>query len=138
MELRLRRAHVRPLIHEPRRNADRQIPWQVHAVEIECLAGFVAGQLAGERGELVARLGQLLLQRRQGRAALRKLRFLAQHVGLRCATQGEALPHEVQFLALVLDDVLVAAIWPRSDASCTAATTTFEVSVRYVASSWNR
>jgi hypothetical protein len=64
------------------------------------------GQLAGERGELVARLSQLLLQWRQGRAALRKLRFLAQHVGLRCAAQREALSHQIQFLALILDDVL--------------------------------
>ena len=64
------------------------------------------GKLAGERGELIARLRQLLLQRRQRRAGLRKLRLLGQHVGLRGAAQREALPHQVQLLRLVLDDVL--------------------------------
>ena len=100
-------------------------------VEIECLARVSwLGQLAGQRGELIARLRQLLLQRRQGRAGLRKLRFLGQHVGLRCAAQVKRCRTRFNCCAWSLMMSCVAAIWPRSEASCTAATTTFEVSVR--------
>ena len=106
MELRLHRTHVRPLCHKLRRQADRQVPRQAHAGQIEFFLRLVAGQPAGERGELIARLCQLLLQWRQRRAGLRKLGFLGQHVGLRGAAQCETLAHQVQLLRLVLDDVL--------------------------------
>ena len=96
MQLRLGGAHVGPLLHKLRRQADGQILRQVHAVELERLGDFVRGKLTGERGELVARLRQLLLQRRQRCAGLRQLRFLRQHVGLRCTAEVEALPHQVQ------------------------------------------
>jgi len=106
MHLRLRRAYIRPLFHQPRCQADRQVLRQPQAVEFERLVHPLAGEAAGKRGELITLLRQLLLQRWQRGARLRQCRLLGQHVGLRRSAKDKALTHHAKLIGLILDDVL--------------------------------
>ena len=61
---------------------------------------------------------------------LRQRRFLRHHVALGDLAELELLPHHRSTSVSILMMLCVAAIWPRSDASCTAAPARLEVKVR--------
>ena len=64
----------------------------------------VAGQLAGQRGEEIALLGQRLFERRQGGLGLGECRLLAGDVGAGNRAQALLLAQDVERLALGGDD----------------------------------
>ncbi len=86
-------AHVGPLLDELRRQAHRQLLRQLKLGELEALAAILVRRAADQAHQLVALLGELLLQRRQGGEGLGQRRFLRQHVGARGAAQVELAAH---------------------------------------------
>ena len=130
MQRRLGRAHVGALLDQLRRQADRQVLRQFQRREFECLGRLLARETAGQRGQQVALLRQLLLQRRQGRspgparppAPRHRPGDLAQrHAGLRNMSSASLLD---------LDDFLGRGDLAAQRASCTPPATTLEVRVR--------
>jgi hypothetical protein len=77
----------------------------------------------------------LLPQRRQCRLRLRQCRFYRGNVRPCYLAELELLTQDVERAGLDFDDFFSGRDWPRNDASCTAAATTLEVKVGYVASS---
>ena len=96
----------------------------------KCSRDLLARETARQCGQQVALLRQLLLQRRQRLLGLRQRRLLRGDVAAGYLAQVELAAQDDQQVGLFPDDLLVAAIWPRNEASCTAAATTLEVSVR--------
>ena len=106
MQLRLGGAHVGPLLDQLRGQAQRQVLRQFQLGEIEALAAILVRRAADQAHQLVALLGELLLQRRQRRAGLGQRRFLGQHVGARGAAQVELAAHHAERVLEDADDVL--------------------------------
>src|SRR5439155_11286665 len=80
MQYGFRRADVRPLAHEVRGQADREILRQLERRKIELGKPRVVRKLADQDRKLIAGLREGLLERRQVRARLRELRALREHV----------------------------------------------------------
>ena len=84
------------------------------------------------------RFRQLFFERRQRCLGLAQALLPAPAPLLGDAAEIELLLQEIELLGFFLDDFLVAAIWPRSEASCTAAVTTLAVRLIQAASSSKR
>ena len=82
VQLRLRRAHVGTPLDELRRHAERQIGGQHQLIQFEASRLEFGGQVPGKDRQRIARLMQLLVQRRQGALQLRKRRILGKNVRL--------------------------------------------------------
>ena len=80
VQVRLRNPHVRTLPHEIRRHAQRQPLRQPERLQLESRSDLFAREVSGEKGDEVALLGKLLLQRRQQELCLRDRGFLRDHV----------------------------------------------------------
>ena len=104
MQVLLSRAHVRTLLNQFRRQAERQIPRQVQPGEIEFLGQITIGKAAGESDQQVALLRQLLLQRRQRLLDLRQRGLLRHHVGFGNLAGGELGPEQTKEIGRELDD----------------------------------
>ena len=121
MQRLLRRAHVRPLLHQFRRQADRQVRRQLQVGELEASRDILAREPARQSGQRVALLRQLFLQRRQCQPAPAPTRLPAPRRRpsrpdpgcIACARS----PADRTSTLIVSS---VAAIWPRNDASCSA------------------
>ncbi len=95
------------------------------------------GTPAGERGELVARLRELALERRQQRLGLRGLRLLRDQIEprqSRPSSNWRRTRSSDLFWASMISRV--ESICARNDASLMAAVTTFDVSARWAPASW--
>ena len=135
MQLRFGRTHIRPLIDQLRGQAERQILRKLQRGELDLLCRLLARQTADQRHQQIALHRQSLLQRRQCGLRLRQCRFNRCNVGPDHLPELELLAQDVERAGLDFDDFFSGRDWPRNDASCTAAATTFEVRVRNVASS---
>ena len=103
--------HVRTLLDQLRRQADRQIARQPQCGEHELLRQSIARKAAAQRRQQVALLRQLLLQRRQGLLHLRQRRLLRHDIGLGDLAKLALTPQQPEHVGLDLDD---AAASPRS------------------------
>ena len=90
--------------------------------------------LAGQAPEAAPSAGRAAARAASAAAAvlvcLRQRRLLRRHVRLGDLAQLVLALHRSRRARFPRDDLWVAAIWPRRDASCTAAATTLAVSVR--------
>ena len=110
--------HVRPLGHQLRGKAHRQLLRQLEAGKVKLLGKLLARESAGEFRQQVALLRQLLHQRRQGGLDLRELRFLRRDVQAGHVALRELVAQDLQHVAVLRSmSCRVAAIWPRKDAS---------------------
>src|SRR5437867_994549 len=100
-----RRADVRALAHEVRGQADREILRQLEHRKIELGEPRVVRKFADEYGKLIAGLREGLLERRQVRARLRKLRALREHVRTRERAERKLLLDQLQLAFLRIDDI---------------------------------
>ena len=100
VQQRLRGTDIGPLPRQRRRQRERQVLRQGQCSQIEGRNAAVAGNPAGERGELVARLRELALERRQQRLRLRGLRLLRYQVDPADRPELELAPHQVERLVL--------------------------------------
>ena len=80
VHVRLGRAHVGALLDQLAGQADRQIERQLQPGQIEMFRHFLAREAAGQFGQQIALLRQLLLQRRQRLVRLRQRRFLRRDI----------------------------------------------------------
>ncbi len=99
-------------------------------VELKGFRGLVGGQPPEQRRQRVARLAQLLLQRRQGLRGLRLQGLLGQHVQIAGGAEQPLLLHLVGQLMLQLEQPLGGGDLAAQRASCTAVTTTLLLKVR--------
>jgi len=106
VELGLGYAHVQAMRHERRRQAHRQLLWQMQPGELEGLRERLAGEAPHEHRQQVARLLQLLLQRRQRLLHLREGGFLGGHVQLGDVPQCEPAPRQLERLRADRDQLL--------------------------------
>src|SRR5712691_10912312 len=83
MQYGFRRSNVRPLAHKVRGQAYREVLRQPERRKIELGQARLVRKLADEHCKLIAGLSEGLLERRQVRARLRKLRALREHVRTR-------------------------------------------------------
>ena len=122
-----RGAHVGALLDELRRQAHRQVGRQVQRGERQVIARGFVRKMADQRQQHVALLLELLLQRRQRRLRRRHLRFLgaARRRAWRRRHRIDCAPPSSWSLSALMMS-RVASIWPRSEASCTAAVTTLD------------
>src|SRR5256885_1895267 len=100
-----RRADVRPLAHEVRGQADRKGLRQPERREIELGQARFSRKLADQDRKLIAGLCEGLLERRQVRPRLRKLRALRKHVGAREGSERKLLLDQLQLAVLRTDDI---------------------------------
>src|SRR5881396_3413407 len=100
-----RRADVRPLAHEVRGQADREGLRQPERRKIELGKPRVVRKLADQDRKLIAGLREGLLERRQVRARLRKLRALREHVRARERAERKLLLDQLQLALLRIDDI---------------------------------
>ena len=100
-----RRADVRPLAHEVRGQADREVLRQLEHRKIELGQPRLVGKLADQDRKLIARLREGLFERRQVRACLRKLRALREHVRAREGSERKLLLDQLQLAVLRIDDI---------------------------------
>src|SRR5690242_9389508 len=124
MELRLGRAHIGTLLDQPRAQAQGQVGGQLQVRQLQALAGGVGRRLAEVPHQLIALLGDLLLQGRQRRLGLGQGCLLGEHVGSRSSPMLNCSCTSWSASACSLMMVSVAVIWPRSEARLTAAMTT--------------
>ena len=103
MHIGFRGAHVGPLPHEFRGQAERQIGRQGQRLEIECLRHLGGRILPGQGGEQIALLRERLLERRQQLHHLRQRRLLHEHIGDRHGAQRILLAQYIQKLLSRLD-----------------------------------
>src|SRR6266568_5235358 len=99
------RADVGPLAHEIRGQAQRKGRRQLERREIELGQARVAGKFTDEDRELIAGLRERLLERRQIRARLRKLRALSEHIYARNCAERKLLLDQLHLALLRLGDL---------------------------------
>jgi hypothetical protein len=112
------------------RAADRQIGRQRQILEAEGLLRLLGGQATEQRGQLIACLPQLLLQRRQGLRGLRFRRLLRQQIEIAGGAELRCCCTLSVSCAAVRSSRSVAVICPRSDCFLHAVTTTLLLKVR--------
>src|SRR3989475_7605534 len=105
MQYGFRRSDVRPLAHEVRGQADREVLRQPERRKIELGQARLVRKLADQDRKLIAGLGEGLLERRQVRARLRKLRALREHVPTREGAELKLLLDQLRLAVLRIDDV---------------------------------
>ena len=96
MHLLFRQAHVGALLDKPRRQAHRQVLWQLQGVEYECLTRLLARVSAEQGRELVARYGQMLFAKAAALLHLRQGRLLCSHVDAAGKTRVELLAQDAE------------------------------------------
>src|SRR5437867_10834257 len=99
------RADVGPLAHEIRGQAQRKILRQLERREIELGQARFAGKFTDEDRELIACLRERLLEPRQIRARLRKLRALSEHIHARNRAERKLLLDQLHLALLRLGDL---------------------------------
>src|SRR5207247_7352048 len=104
MQYGFRRSDVRPLAHEVRGQADREVLRQPERRKIELGQARLVRKLADQDRKLIAGLGEGLLERRQVRARLRKLRALREHVPTRESAESKLLLDQLQLAFLRIGD----------------------------------
>ena len=106
VQLLLRRADVRPLLDQLRRQADGQIARQVQVGKSERLQRPFVRKGSGQRGQQIALLGERLAQRRQGRPRLRQRGLLRRHVGAIGIARVELAAENVEHLGVGRDQLV--------------------------------
>ena len=101
-------ANIRPLFNNLRRQAHRQIAWQRHIVQLKCFRRLIRGQSAEQRRQGIARLTQLLLQRRQRLRGLCLQGLLGEHVQIAGGAQQPLMLHLVGQLMLQFEQPLAS------------------------------
>src|SRR6267378_145271 len=99
------RADVRPLAHEVRGQADGKVLRQLEGRKIELGEPRLVRKFSDEHRKLIAGLRERLLERRQVRACLRKLRELREHVPARECAELELLLDQPGLALLRIDDI---------------------------------
>ncbi len=105
MQKGFRGADVRPLAHEVRGQADREVLRQPERRKIELGQPHLVGKLADQDRKLIAGLREGLLERREVRARLRELRALREHVCARESAERKLLLDQLQLAVLRIDDI---------------------------------
>src|SRR5439155_8414444 len=105
MQKGFRRADIRPLAHEVRGQADREVLRQPERRKIELGQPHLVGKLANQDRKLIAGLREGLLERREVRARLRELRALREHVRARESAERKLLLDQLQLAVLRIDDI---------------------------------
>ena len=99
VHLLFRQTHVGALLDQLRRQAHRQVLRQLQRLQVERLEWLLARITAEQRGQQIARDGQLLLQRRQGCFLLRQDRLLRGQVDAAGVTGVELLAQDIERLS---------------------------------------
>ena len=97
--------HVRALFDERGGQTDRQFLRQLQTRKIELFRRLLAWKSAGEHGQEVAQLSQLLEQRRQRGLDLRQLRLLRGNVEPAGIALGELVLQDLDGVGIAVDEL---------------------------------